>query len=89
MNLQFLNSHVCPLQQNPPTCDNDITSYTEQMDTAFPPDDRRRRDVSDDVISSRHRRAVEGFTSDGMEVSIQIGSATDQNTSSTQGVLCM
>ena len=88
MNLQILNNHVCPLQQNPPTCDNGITSYEEQLGTAFP-NVRRRRDVSDDVISSRHRRAVEGFTSDGMEVSIQIGSATNQNTSSTQGGLCM
>ena len=87
MNLHFLTNHVCSLQQNPPTCDNDILSYADMMSYAFTR--RRRRDVSDDVISSRHRRAVEGFTSDGMEVSIEIGSATDQNTSSTQGGLCL
>ena len=89
MNLHFLTNHACPLQEETPVCSNAITSYTEQMDTAFPSGGRRRRDVSDDVISSRHRRAVEGFTSDGMEVSIQIGSATDQNNSATQGGICM
>ena len=70
-----------------PTCSNDLTSYSAQIETAF---SRRRRDVSDDVIESRHRRAVEGFTTDGMEVSIQIGSQeTQENPSLTQGKFVM
>ena len=66
-----------------PTCSNDLTSYSAQLESAF---SRRRRDVADDVKGSRHRRAVEGFTTDGMEVSIQIGSQKSQeNLTSTQG----
>ena len=72
-------------------CSNVITSYSAQLDHAFPADeDRHRRDVADDVRESRQRRAVDGFTSDGMEVSIQIGSKKTQvNPSSIQGKMRM
>ena len=44
------------------------------METAFP-DDRRRRDVGDDVRGSNNSSM---FTRDGMEVSIEIGSRKNQ-----------
>ena len=67
------------------------------MATAFPGGARRRRDVpddvsddvSDDVISSRQRRAIDGFTSDGMEVSIQIGSTKTQANPVTQSTVIL
>ena len=69
-----------------PTCSNDLTDYAEQLDSARYAFARRRRDVADDVRESRPRRAVEGFTTDGMEVSIQIGSHKPQvNSSTTEG----
>ena len=84
----FLPLDQCSVhfQIETPTCSNRLTIYSTQLNTAFPPGKRRRRDVADDVIESRPRRTVERFTSDGMEVSIQIGSQeTQENLSSTQG----